>query len=259
MSIHSTSIVHASSKIHDSVEIGPFCTIGENVEILEGTKIISHAVIKGPTKIGRDNVIYQFCSIGDDTPDKKFQGEETKLIIGNKNIFREGVTIHRGTVQDKSLTSIGSNNLLMPFAHVAHDCIVGDDNVFANLAALAGHVEVGNNVNIGGITTVHQYCKLGDFCFAGMNSSITMDVPAFVKVASDPARVVGINSVGMSRNDISDESIAMIKKAYKIVYRKGYKLDEAINELKSLYAEKNEPLIKIFIESIEASKRGILR
>tara|TARA_B100000927_G_scaffold161915_1_gene130492 strand:- start:2798 stop:3577 length:780 start_codon:yes stop_codon:yes gene_type:complete len=259
MSIHSTSIVHPSSKIHDSVYIGPFCTIGEHVEIEEGTKIISHVVLKGPTKIGRNNTIYQFCSIGDDTPDKKFQGEETKLVIGENNIFREGVTIHRGTVQDKSITSIGSNNLLMPFAHVAHDCIVGDDNVFANLAALAGHVEVGSNVNIGGITTIHQYCKLGDYCFAGMNSSITMDVPAFVKVASDPARVVGINSVGMSRKNISDESISLIKKAYKVVYRRGLKIEEAINELESLYTKNNDPLIKIFIKSIKASERGILR
>ena len=147
----------------------------------------------------------------------------------------------------------------MPFAHVAHDCIVGNNNIFANMAAIAGHVEVGNHVTIGGITTVHQYCKLGDYCFAGMNSSITMDIPAFVKVASDPARVIGINSIGMSRKDISDESISHIKKAYKLVYRKGLKIHEAIEELKALLESSKEPLIQTFIKSIEASERGILR
>ena len=147
----------------------------------------------------------------------------------------------------------------MPFAHVAHDCIVGNDNIFANLAALAGHVHVGNNVTIGGITTVHQHCKLGDFCFAGMNSSITMDVPAYVKVASDPARVVGINSVGMSRKNISDDSISNIKKAYKLVYRKNLKIEEALLELSSLFEQTQDIHIENFIKSIQASERGILR
>ena len=147
----------------------------------------------------------------------------------------------------------------MPFAHVAHDCIVGNDNIFANLAALAGHVHVGNNVTIGGITTVHQHCKLGDFCFAGMNSSITMDVPAYVKVASDPARVIGINSVGMSRKNISDDSISNIKKAYKLVYRKNLKIEEALLELSSLFEQTQDIHIETFIKSIQASERGILR
>ena len=257
--IDSKSLIHESASIADNVKIGAYAVIDKNVSIGEGTVIKEHAVIRENTTIGKNNLIYQFSTIGDDTPDKKFHGEKTRLEIGDGNTFREGVTIHRGTIQDNSVTSIGSNNLFMPFAHVAHDCIVGNDNVFANLAALAGHVEVGNNVTIGGITTVHQYCKLGDFCFAGMNSSITMDVPAFVKVASDPARVVGINSVGMSRKDISDESISHIKKAYKLVYRKGLKIDEALEQLKALLKSSNEPLIEIFIKSIEVSERGILR
>jgi UDP-N-acetylglucosamine acyltransferase len=259
MSIHPTSIIDPSAKIASDVQIGPFCTIGEDVQIESGSEIISHAVIKGPTVIGKDNCIYQFSTIGDDTPDKKFKGEKTKLIIGDNNIFREGVTIHRGTIQDNSVTTIGSNNLFMPFAHVAHDCIVGNDNIFANLASLAGHVYVGNNVTIGGITTVHQRCKLGDFCFAGMNSSITMDVPAYVKVASDPARVVGINSVGMSRRSISDESISNIKKAYKLVYRKNLKIQEALIELSSLFEQTQDIHIENFIKSIQTSERGILR
>ena len=259
MSIHPTSIIDPSAKIASDVQIGPFCTIGADVQIESGSTIISHAVIKGPTVIGKNNCIYQFSTIGDDTPDKKFKGEKTKLIIGDNNIFREGVTIHRGTTQDNSVTIIGSNNLFMPFVHVAHDCKIGNDNVFANLAALAGHVHVGNNISIGGITTVHQHCKLGDFCFAGMNSSITMDVPAYVKVASDPARVVGINSVGMSRKNISNDTITNIKKAYKLVYRKNLKIEEALKELSLLYEQTQDSHIENFIKSIQASERGILR
>ena len=152
MSIHTTSIIHPSAKIDNSVEIGPFCIIGEDVEIKKGTKLISHVVLKGPTIIGKDNIVYQFSTIGDDTPDKKYNGEKTKLTIGDNNIFREGVTVHRGTIQDKGITQIGSNNLFMAYTHVAHDCIVGDNNIFANLTGIAGHVSIGNNVNIGAIT-----------------------------------------------------------------------------------------------------------
>ena len=258
-SFHPTAIISEKAQIDKSSYIGPFCVIGPNVKIGKNCKLISNITIEGNTTIGKNCQFFPFSVIGMVPQDLKFKGENSSLVIGDGNTFREGVTIHRGTIQDNSVTSIGSNNLFMPFAHVAHDCIVGNDNVFANLAALAGHVEVGNNVTIGGITTVHQYCKLGDFCFAGMNSSITMDVPAFVKVASDPARVVGINSVGMLRKDISDESISHIKKAYKLVYRKGLKIDEALEQLKALLKSCNEPLIEIFIKSIEVSERGILR
>ena len=259
MSIHTTSIIHPSAKIDNSVEIGPFCIIGEDVEIKKGTKLISHVVLKGPTIIGKDNIVYQFSTIGDDTPDKKYNGEKTKLTIGDNNIFREGVTVHRGTIQDKGITQIGSNNLFMAYTHVAHDCIVGDNNIFANLTGIAGHVSIGNNVNIGAITTVHQFCKMGDYSFAGMNTSITMDVPAFVKVASDPARVIGLNSIGMTRNDINKESISLMKKAYKLLYRKNLKIEKAIHEIEGLYKDSNDPHLKIFIKSLEASERGILR
>ena len=170
MKIHPTSIIHDNSKIDDSVEIGPFCIIDEGVEIKKGTQLLSHVVLRGPTIIGEDNVFYQFSTIGEDTPDKKFKGEKTKLEIGDRNIFREGVTVHRGTVQDKSLTYIGSDNLLMAYSHVAHDCVVGDGNVFANNAGIAGHVYVGNNITIGALTTIHQFCHIGDYSFIGMNT-----------------------------------------------------------------------------------------
>tara|TARA_B100001173_G_C16003713_1_gene554574 strand:- start:1148 stop:1927 length:780 start_codon:yes stop_codon:yes gene_type:complete len=259
MKIHETSIIHPSSKIDDSVEIGPYCIIGEDVEIEEGTKLLSHVVVKGPTYIGSDNTFYQFSTIGEDTPDKKFKGEKTKLEIGNNNIFREGVTVHRGTIQDKGITKIGSENLFMAYSHVAHDCFVGNENVFANNAGIAGHVVMGNNITLGALTTVHQFCKLGDFSFVGMNTSINMDIPAYVKVAADPARVIGLNTVGMTRNNISSESISLIKKAFKLTYMKKLKIDHAIDKIKNLNKNKNDPYLDIFIKSIELSERGILR
>ncbi|OUW88790.1 MAG: acyl-[acyl-carrier-protein]--UDP-N-acetylglucosamine O-acyltransferase [Gammaproteobacteria bacterium TMED226] len=259
MNIHETSIVHPSSHIDESVEIGPFCIIGKDVEIKKGTKLLSHVVIKGPTSIGINNIFYQFSTIGEDTPDKKFKGEKTRLDIGDNNIFREGVTVHRGTIQDKGLTKIGSNNLLMAYTHIAHDCCLGHDNVFANNAGIAGHVSVGNNITVGALTTVHQFCKLGDFSFVGMNTSINMDVPAFVKVAADPARVIGLNTIGMTRNGLEDNSISLIKKAYKLVYRKGLKIDQAMKKITELDKDANDPNLKTFIKSIEVSERGILR
>ena len=259
MTIDSSSIISNKTKIHPSVNVGPFCIIGDDVEIEEGTRVLSHVVIKGPTKIGKNNTIYQFSSIGEDTPDKKFKGEDTKLIIGDDNIFREGVTVHRGTIQDKGVTKIGSSNLLMAYTHIAHDCLVGDNNIFANNSGIAGHVSVGNYVVIGGDSAVHQFCSLGDYSFAGMNTSITMDVPAYIKVASNPARVIGLNSVGMSRNNIPSESISLIKKAFKIVYKKGLKLEVSLKEIDILSSVNNDNYLDIFFQSIKASSRGILR
>ena len=259
MTIDSSSIISNKTKIHPSVNVGPFCIIGDDVEIEEGTRVLSHVVIKGPTKIGKNNTIYQFSSIGEDTPDKKFKGEDTKLIIGDDNIFREGVTVHRGTIQDKGVTKIGSSNLLMAYTHIAHDCLVGDNNIFANNSGIAGHVSVGNYVVIGGYSAVHQFCSLGDYSFAGMNTSITMDVPAYIKVASNPARVIGLNSVGMSRNNIPSESISLIKKAFKIVYKKGLKLEVSLKEIDILSSVNNDNYLDIFFQSIKASSRGILR
>lgn len=259
MNIHSSSIISSKANIDSSVEIGPFCIIGDNVQIDEGTKILSHAVIKGPTRIGKNNIIYQFSSIGEDTPDKKYKGEETRLVVGDNNIFREGVTIHRGTIQDKGITEIGSKNLMMAYTHVAHDCFVGNSNIFANNAAIAGHVRIGNNIVLGGYSAVHQFCTLGDYCFAGMNTSITMDIPAYTKVASNPARVIGLNTTGMIRDGIQEESLKIIKKAYRLIYRKGLKLDSALEELKKMHSNKNDDYLKIYINSIKESKRGILR
>ena len=257
MNIHSSSIISSKANIDSSVEIGPFCIVGDNVEIDEGTKILSHTVIKGPTRIGKNNIIYQFSSIGEDTPDKKFQGEKTTLQIGEGNIFREGFTVHRGTVQDKSTTVIGDHNLFMAYSHVAHDCMVGNNNVFANNSGIAGHVNVGNYATLGAASLIHQFCYVGSYAFTGLNTIITMDIPAFVKVAANPARPIGLNTVGMQRNGFSDDEIAVLKKAYRIVYRKGYSLEDAISSLNEL--DINQKGLKEFIESVEQSSRGLLR
>ncbi|MBD63055.1 MAG: acyl-[acyl-carrier-protein]--UDP-N-acetylglucosamine O-acyltransferase [Gammaproteobacteria bacterium] len=252
------SVIDPTAKIDSSVKIGPFCVIGSNVEIGPNCILHSHVVIKGPTKIREGNIFYQFSTIGEDTPDKKYAGENTTLEIGKKNIFREGVTVHRGTAQDKSKTVIGDGNLFMAFSHIAHDCIVGNQNVFANNSALAGHVEVGNNVTLAGYTLVHQFCKLGDLSFTGLNTLITMDVPAFVKVAANPARPIGLNTIGMQRNNFDNDTVNLIKKAYRIIYRKGYSLNDAIKKLHLLNKEENSALTT-FIASIERSQRGLMR
>ena len=252
------SVIDPNSKIDQSVKIGPFCVIGPDVEIGPDCILHSHVVIKGPTKIKEGNIFYQFSTIGEDTPDKKFGGEATTLEIGKNNIFREGVTVHRGTIQDKSRTVIGDENLFMAYSHIAHDCVVGNQNVFANTAGLAGHVTVGNNVTLGAVTLVHQFCSLGDYSFTGLNTLITMDVPAFVKVAANPARPIGLNTVGMQRNNFDNDSVNLVKKAYRIIYRKGYSLDDAIKHLYSLNKD-NNPALTTFIASVEKSERGLLR
>ena len=252
------SVIDPSAKIDQSVKIGPFCVIGPDVEIGPDCILHSHVVIKGPTKIEAGNIFYQFSTIGEDTPDKKYNGEATTLEIGKNNIFREGVTVHRGTVQDKSKTVIGDEKLFMAYSHIAHDCAVGNHNVFANTAGLAGHVTVGNNVILGAVTLVHQFCSLGDYSFTGLNTLITMDVPAFVKVAANPARPIGLNTIGMQRNNFDTDSVNLVKKAYRIIYRKGYSLDDAIKQLHALNKDNNQALTT-FISSVERSERGLLR
>jgi len=257
MSIHPTAIVSASARIADDVEIGPYAVVGDDVEIGSGTRIESHVVINGPTRIGRDNHIYQFASIGDDPQDKKYAGEPTRLEIGDRNTIREYCTISRGTVQDEGITTIGNDNWIMAYVHIAHDCRVGSNTIFANNASLAGHVRVGDWVIFAGFSGAHQFCHIGAHSFLGMYSGTNRDVPAYMMVAGQPSEPRGINSEGLKRRNFSADQIRNIKNAYRIVYRKGLKLAEAIEQLERLVDA--QPELRIFIDSLQVSERGILR
>ena len=250
------AIIDPGSRIANDVSIGPWSIIGPDVEIDSGTHIASHVVVKGPTRIGRNNRILQFSTVGEDTPDLKYKGEPTRLVIGDNNVIREGVTIHRGTVQDRSETTIGSNNLLMAYVHIGHDSVVGDHCIFVNNASLAGHVHVGDWAILSGYTLVHQYCRIGAHAFTGMAAGIGKDVPAYVTVAGMPAEARTINVEGMKRRGFGSEDINAIRRAYKIVYRHGMTLEDALVELRTMPAL---PALDVLIESLEQSTRGIVR
>lgn len=251
------AIIDPSASLADDVSVGPWTIIGPDVEIGPGSRIESHVVIKGPTVIGANNHIYQFSTVGEDTPDLKYKGEDTRLVMGDNNVIREGVTIHRGTVQDRAETTIGNDNLIMAYAHIGHDSVVGNHCILVNNAALAGHVYIGDWAILGGYTLVHQFCRIGEHCFTGMGSAIGKDVPAYVMVNGNPAAAKSINSEGLRRRGYSKEDISMVNKAFKLIYRRGLTLDEALKELEQL-SENCEPL-NLMMESLRASTRGIVR
>lgn len=253
--IHSSAIIDPSARLADDVEVGPWTVIGPNVEVGSGTRINSHVVIKGPTKIGSGNHIFQFSSIGEDCQDKKYNGEPTELVVGDNNVFREGCTIHRGTIQDNSVTIIGSDNLFMANVHVAHDCVVGSNNILANNCAIAGHVQMGDNIILGGFTAVHQFCLIGSHSMCGAGTVVLKDIPAFVMSNGNSAQPHGINAEGLKRRGFSSEAIQNIKRAYKIIYRQGLKLDQAIEQLELMAS----PEIQLLTDSLKASTRGIIR
>ena len=255
--IDSKAIVDLNAEIADDVTIGPFSVIGPEVQIDSGTVIGPHVVIKGPIAIGKENHIYQFCSIGEDPQDKKYAHEVTRLEIGDRNIIREFTTMHRGTLQDHGLTLIGSDNLFMAYTHVAHDCIIGDHVIMANGASIAGHVHVGDHAILGGFTLVHQFTQIGAFSFSAMGSAITQDIPPFVMVGGRPTRPHGINSVGMERLGISAEVVRQIRKAYKILYKTGMRLEDAIEEMEDLAGDSKE--LSDMVSFLRNVTRGILR
>ncbi|KRP19777.1 MAG: acyl-ACP--UDP-N-acetylglucosamine O-acyltransferase [Porticoccaceae bacterium] len=254
--IHPSAIIDPSAKIADNVTIGPWTFIGADVEIGAGCNIASHVVIKGPTVMGSGNKIYQFSTIGDDTPDKKYNGEPTKLIIGNDNLIREGVTIHRGTVQDNSETVIGNNNLLMAYAHIGHDCVIGDNVIMVNNASISGHVHVGDWAILSGYSLVHQFVHIGAHCFVGPAAFVYHDIPAYVTAFGSPAEPRTINREGLKRRGFTADQIALINQAYKLLYRRGLQLEEAI---KSISEISDDPAIKMFLTSLAHSTRGIIR
>jgi len=255
--IHASAIVSDKANVADDVEVGPYSIIGDNVEIGSGSRVDSHVVINGPTVIGNDNHIYQFASVGDDPQDKKYADEPTTLTIGNRNTIREFCTISRGTTQDKGETFIGDDNWIMAYVHIAHDCVIGNKTIMANNATLAGHVHVGDWVIFGGFSGVHQFCRVGAHSFLGMYAGANRDVPAYTTAAGTPAAPRGINSEGLKRRGFDADQIRNIKDAYRLVYRKGMKLNEAMDEIAARCA--TQPELELFLESLRSSDRGLIR
>jgi UDP-N-acetylglucosamine acyltransferase len=255
--IHPQAVIDPSARIADDVEIGPFCVIGAGVEIDSGTWIGPHVVIQGPTRIGRDNRIFQFASLGEVPQDKKFHGESSRLEIGDRNRIREYCSFNRGTADGGGITRIGNDNWFMAYCHIAHDCIVGDDTVFANAASLAGHVEVDDHVILGGFTTVHQFCRLGAYCFTGQASAITRDVPPYVMVAGNRAKPVGINKEGLRRHGFASETIEAVHRAYRLLIFAPARDETGEAELERLVEQFGE--VRALRDFIAASHRGIVR
>ena len=255
--IHPQAIIEEGAIIGDNVKIGPWTYVASNVVIGDDCEINSHVVINGPTTIGKGNRIFQFASIGEDCQDLKYAGEPTELVIGDNNTFRENCTVHRGTIQDGSLTKIGNNNLFMAYTHVAHDCMIGSNCIMANGASIAGHVHVGDHVIIGGMAGVHQFCHIGDHSFVAANSLILKDVPPYVMASGQPAKPFGLNSEGLKRRGFDKDVILHIKRAYKSVYRQGLTVDEAMIKIDEMNHDMTE--LSVFTDFIQHSSRGIIR
>lgn len=256
--IHPTAIIDPGARLADNVSVGAYSVIGADVEIGEGTVIGPHVVIEGPTRIGRDNRIAQFASLGGDPQDKKFEGERAELIIGDRNVIREFTTLNRGTGGGGGVTRIGNDNWLLAYVHVAHDCTIGDHTVFSNNASLAGHVEVGDWVIMAGFSGVHQFCKVGAHAFIGMGCLIGGDVPPYVMMANDQrARPRGINSEGLKRRGFESERISRIKRAYRALYMAGLPLVEARAKLETMAAESED--VREMVAFLDRSERALMR
>lgn len=255
--IHPSSIVEEGAIVGAGVYIGAFCYIGAKVEIGNGTVLKSHVVLNGVTKIGYDNQIYQFVTIGENNQDLKYAGESTCVQVGHRNKIRESVTIHRGTTQGASLTKVGNDNLLMINVHIAHDCVVGNNCVLANNVTLAGHVEVDDYAIVGGLTAIHQFCVIGPHVMVGGCSGVAQDVPPFLIAQGNHATPIGINTVGLKRHGFNKNEIQAIRHAYKVLYRREKTLDQAKSEIQIL--SKDQPVIKEFLSFFIRSTRGIIR
>ncbi|MDP5054461.1 MAG: acyl-ACP--UDP-N-acetylglucosamine O-acyltransferase [Congregibacter sp.] len=255
--IHPQAIIEPGAKLADGVRVGPWSYIGAQVEIERDCVIESHVVIKGPATIGAGTHIYQFSSVGEATPDLKYRDEPTRLTIGERNTIREGVTIHRGTVQDRGETVIGNDNLIMAYAHIGHDSVIGNHTILVNNVALAGHVTVDDWAILSGYTLVHQFCRIGQHSFSGMQTAIGKDVPAYVTVSGSPAEAKTINTEGLRRRGFSASAVSQLRRAFKILYRQNLTLDIAIQRMETMLGD--TPEVKVLIDSIRASERGIVR
>jgi UDP-N-acetylglucosamine acyltransferase len=255
--IHATAIVHPGAKLAADVTVGAYSVIGDHVEIGAGTTIGAHALISGPTTIGRENKIFGFVSLGEEPQDKKYAGEPTRLEIGDRNTIREFCTFNRGTSQDVGVTRVGNDNWIMAYAHLAHDCQVGNHTIFANNAQLAGHVHVGDYAILGGFTVVHQFAHIGAHSMTAMGTILLQDLPAFVTAAGNTAKPFGINSEGLKRRGFSTDDISAIKSSYKALYKSGLSLAEATAAIE---AKLNDcPALKILLDSLAKATRGIIR
>ncbi len=255
--IHPTAVIAPDAVLADGVEVGPFSVIGPGVEIGSGTRVGPHVVIEGPTRIGAGNRIFQFASVGADPQDKKYRGEASRLEIGDRNVIRECVTLHRGTAQDQGVTRIGDDNLFMAYAHVAHDCVIGNECILANNATLGGHVHLGDWVIMGGLSAIHQFGRVGAHAFIANNAAVTRDVPPFVMAVGQPADAHSINAEGLKRRGFTPDQIRNIRAAFRVLYRSGLKLAEATAQLEAL--AKDQPELAPLVEFLPQASRGIVR
>lgn len=255
--IHATAIIDPSAKIADDCEIGPYSVIGADVDIAEGCWVGSHVVINGPTTIGKNNKVFQFASLGDAPQDLKYEGEPTRLVIGDNNIIREYATMNRGTVDGGGVTLIGDDNLFMGYTHIAHDCKIANNTIFSNGASLAGHVQVGDYVILGGFTLVHQFSQIGAHAFTGMGTAVNRDIPPFVTATGNHASAVGINKNGLKRRGFSDDAIAALHKCFLLLIKQRGSREEALDKTKGMVEA--FPEVREFVDFIKKSERGVVR
>ncbi|WP_070970824.1 acyl-ACP--UDP-N-acetylglucosamine O-acyltransferase [Vibrio sonorensis] len=255
--IHPAAVVEEGAKIGANVTVGPFTYITQDVEIGDGTEVMSHVVIKGKTVIGKDNRIFPFAIVGEENQDKKYGGEETTVVVGDRNVIRESVQIHRGTTQDKATTVIGDDNLLCVNAHIAHDCVVGNHTHIGNNAILGGHVTVGDYAGVMALSAIHPFCEVGAYAYIGGCSAVVQDVPPYVLAQGNHAKPFGLNLVGLKRNGFEKSELRGLNKAYKEIYRSGKTLEE-VKPLLAEMAEECAP-VKGFCEILERTERGIIR
>jgi UDP-N-acetylglucosamine acyltransferase len=255
--IHPTAIIDSKAELDSSVEVGAYSIIGAGVKVGADTRIGSHVVLKGPTTIGKNNQIFQFSSLGEQPQDKKYRDEPTALEIGDNNTIREFCTFNRGTIQDKGKTSIGNNNWIMAYVHIAHDCQIGNNTIMANNSSLAGHVDIHDYAILGGFTLIHQFCKVGAHVITAVNTVVFKDIPPYVTAAGYDAKPHGINAEGLKRRGFSPDTILQIKRAYKVLYRNSLTLEEAKIELASM--QKNCNQIVLLTDFLNNSTRGIVR
>jgi UDP-N-acetylglucosamine acyltransferase len=262
--IHPTAVVDPNAELDSSVEVGAYAVIGPNARIAAGCQIYPFAQVVGYSTLGEHNVVHSHCVIGGPPQDKKYKGEPTRVEIGSHNTFRESCTVNSGTVQDRGVTSVGSHNWIMAYVHVAHDCVVGSHTIMANATQIGGHVQVGDWAILGGITGVHQFVKIGAHAMTGAGTTLTQDLPPYVMASGNPACAHGINSEGLRRRGFSESQIACIKRAYRLLYKSGASLEQAITQLKDPRAtaaqtEQEHTAVRVLVEFLSAASRGIVR